>query len=132
MKTPISLAIVVLNFINVAIGQGGNMFAGVTDDSVKFEICRVGPNFIGSGKISRPQILIKVTSGKIDSKLLKKLKRSDWLKGLSDPRTDWAVNLLLYHIYEKDATSFLVIKSRAQWIRNNRASDIRYWTGRLK
>jgi hypothetical protein len=131
MKTPISLAIVVLNFINVAIGQGGNMFAGVTDDSVKFEICRVGPNFIGSGKISRPQILIKVTSGKIDSKLLR-IKRRDWLKALNEAHTDWAVNLLLYELFEKDATSFVVIKTRDQWIGNNRASDIRYWRRRLK
>ncbi len=133
MKKKIALlAITILYLINMAICQSDKLFAHLSNDSVKFKILRVSLNFIGNGKVTSPQNLIKVAITSVDSKLLQKMKRSDWIKALSDPQTDWAANLLLYDMYKKDATTFIVTKNREEWIVSNMESDIEYWKKKLK
>ena len=111
----------------MAICQSDKLFAHLSNDSVRLKILRVSPNFIDNGKVSTPKNLIKVTITSVDSKGLKKMKRSDWIKALNDPQTDWAANLLLYDMYRKDATTFIVTKKREEWVISNKESDIEYW-----
>jgi hypothetical protein len=60
-------------------------------------------------------------------KYFKTLSSTEWISLLNDPEKDWAANLVLYQIYERDATVFKIIKGRNEWIGVLRQSDISYW-----
>lgn len=46
---------------------------------------------------------------------------------LKNKRTDWNTNLILYQIYNKDASLFINMKSRKDWIKFSKFEDIVFW-----
>jgi len=121
-----------LFLINEATCQVDDRLSRLSNDSIKYDIVRVSPKFIGINKVTAPQTLVGVNIKEDELTLLKKVKRHDWLTALNDPKRDWAANLVLYALYKKDATIFTVRKNREDWVGTAKSKDIDFWKKKLK
>lgn len=70
-------------------------------------------------------------SAKEDS-IIKHISKRQWLSMLNDKKTDFAANLLLYQLYEREAIMFLQIKDAADWRLSLKDDDLYYWRRTLK
>jgi len=132
IKRIVFFAILSLFLTNKVMCQVSTSSAHLNNDSIKFEIYRTSSKFVGTGKIIPSKTIIKVVITDTMRKEIKKWRYSDWIKLLSATQTDWAANLMLYDIYEKDATVFKVIKTRDDWEGSYKKKDIDFWKKRLK
>ncbi len=57
--------------------------------------------------------------------LLKRVTYNQWLSLLNDDKTDWAANILLYYMYNKDAIS--LADDKKTWLLYFKNKDIEYW-----
>ena len=57
---------------------------------------------------------------------IKKLSYKDWERLLTDINTDFVSNLLLYSLFERDAT-LLDGLNRDEWLKCCKSDDIHYW-----
>lgn len=64
--------------------------------------------------------------------LIIRMKRGEWLSLLNDETTDYAANILLYYIYNRDAIVLLYNRSIRDWRDGMKEDDILYWEKRLK
>ena len=62
---------------------------------------------------------------------VKNLTKDAWLKLLNDTTKDWAANLILHNIYEKNARRLLIFNNREKWIFSQKKEDTEYWTKNL-
>ena len=76
------------------------------------------------------RIRVKLTP-KQDS-LLRKLKKRQWINMLNNNTTDYAANILLYYIHNRDATVLLYNRSLKDWRDGMKNEDILYWNETLK
>lgn len=59
---------------------------------------------------------------------IKTLTTDQWIYLLNKPESDWAANLILYQLYEREAILFsYIIRRREDWIGYRRDGDIAYW-----
>ena len=58
--------------------------------------------------------------------------RRAWLSLLNDETTDYAANILLYYIYNRDAIVLLYNRSIREWRAAMKEDDILYWEQKLK
>ena len=70
-------------------------------------------------------------SAKEDS-IMKHISKRQWLSMLNDKKTDFAANLLLYQLYEREAIMFLQIKDASDWRLAMKDDDLYYWRRTLK
>ena len=70
-------------------------------------------------------------SAKEDS-IIKRISKRQWLSMLNDKKTDFAANLLLYQLYERDAVVFFYIKDAPDWRLSFKDDDLNYWRHTLK
>ena len=70
-------------------------------------------------------------SAKEDS-IIKHISKRQWLSMLNDKKTDFAANLLLYQLYEREAIMFLQIKDTSDWRLAMKDDDLYYWRRTLK
>ena len=70
-------------------------------------------------------------SAKEDS-IIKHISKRQWLSMLNDKKTDFAANLLLYQLYEREAIVFLQIKDASDWRLAMKDDDLYYWRRTLK
>ena len=70
-------------------------------------------------------------SAKEDS-IIKHISKRQWLGMLNDKKTDFAANLLLYQLYEREAIMFLQIKDASDWRLAMKDDDLYYWRRTLK
>ena len=70
-------------------------------------------------------------SAKEDS-IIKHISKRQWLSMLTDKKTDFAANLLLYQLYEREAIMFLQIKDASDWRLAMKDDDLYYWRRTLK
>ena len=72
-------------------------------------------------------ILIQVQlAPEIRNRVLK-FSYNEWMNLLGDKATDWAANLCLYDIYQKDAMNIELLSDKYRWARCCRSTDIAYW-----
>ena len=64
--------------------------------------------------------------------LVVRMKRGEWLSLLNDETTDYAANILLYYIYNRDAIVLLYNRSIREWRAAMKEDDILYWEQKLK
>ena len=76
------------------------------------------------------RIRVKLTP-KQDS-LIRKLEKRQWINMLNNNTTDYAVNILLYYIHNRDATVLLYNRSLKDWRDGMKNEDILYWNETLK
>lgn len=76
------------------------------------------------------RVRVKLTP-KQDS-IIVRMKRKEWLSLLNDETTDYAANILLYYIYNRDAIVLLYNRSIREWRAAMKEDDISYWEQKLK
>lgn len=76
------------------------------------------------------RVRVKLTP-KQDS-IIVRMKRREWLSLLNDETTDYAANILLYYIYNRDAIVLLYNRSIREWRAAMKEDDILYWEQKLK
>ena len=76
------------------------------------------------------RVRVKLTP-KQDS-IIVRMKRREWLSLLNDETTDYAANILLYYIYNRDAIVLLHNRSIRDWRAAMKEDDILYWEQKLK
>lgn len=100
----------------------------ITNDSFTFQIVMATPTAQmekeHKGKFG-DFVEIPMNANTRDS--LEKLDSAFWIAHLNDEKTDWATNLVLYYLYQKDATVLSVFRTREKWL-PLKADDIQYWT----
>ena len=63
--------------------------------------------------------------------IVNKLSYKEWLSLLSNKKSDWAANLILYYVIGKDAIPLYSIKTRKEWLINMKSQDLVYWEQNL-
>lgn len=70
-------------------------------------------------------------SAKEDS-IIKHISKRQWLSMLNDKKTDFAANLLLYRLYEREAIVLLHYNNAPEWRQAMKENDLHYWQQTLK
>ena len=65
--------------------------------------------------------------------IVKKIEKEMWKHLLSDKKTDFAANLILYDIYDKDAILLFGLGNNIRdWRKNLKRDDTLFWLKKLK
>jgi len=75
---------------------------------------------------------VRVDISKRNLELVKKIGYKKWMELLSSDKSDWAANLILYYIYNKDASLLARRNTRELWIRFLKEDDVDFWKKALK
>lgn len=74
---------------------------------------------------------VLVQMSKENMKAVKLLSKERWIALLEDKRSDWAANLILYYIYNKDAWLLSRRDSRDLWVKYLKEEDVKFWDQQL-
>lgn len=99
----------------------------INNDEISFSLQRFGIDFTRETTV-KAEILIEtnIKSEKMWERF-KLIKVEEWLCLLTNQATDWAANLILYQLHERDALLFKKIKKREDWVKGMKERDIAYW-----
>jgi hypothetical protein len=122
------VTVLFLLIVNVSIGQKnpGNKY--INNKTIAFRIFTTSLDAQSRDSVIPSQNVIKVNLSDEVKLKLKKNSAEEWLELLNNKNTDWAANLILYELYEKDATKFMVITSRKKWESKYKSIDTHYWS----
>lgn len=96
---------------------------------IKFDILKTSTQKVGGDTIIPSKYLIDVTIPEKQKKRYKSLSKKKWIKLLNNSKTDWAANLVLYDLYQKDAIDFFfIIVSREKWVLLQKKKDLDHWS----
>jgi hypothetical protein len=62
-----------------------------------------------------------------EMKIAQTIDGGTWLKLLLEKSSDFAANLILYQLFDKNAIPLLQIKNRELWVKYLRKEDISFW-----
>jgi hypothetical protein len=103
------------------------------NSSIKFVVVRKSSELTSDSTFIPVTYLIKTNISNKERELVKKINKKRWIKFLTNEKTDWAANLILYDINKKDAISYAsVIKNREDWLIVGKSKDLEYWEKKLK
>lgn len=108
--------------------QEAKFFKEFNNSTLDYSVYRTSLFQTGSDEIVKPDVFIQVNLSDEVRDLYKKMTSQQIQSALSDSKTDWAINLFLYELYKKSATKFLVIKNREDWLKGEKAEDVKFWT----
>ena len=98
-----------------------------SNEMIKYDVVLLN-NKISNKKESRKGVFVSIN---MDKKLERELLHETndfWLSKLKDNRSDWATNLVLYYLYNRDAATLLYINNdRKKWLKLKNY-EIYYWT----
>jgi hypothetical protein len=86
--------------------KGQNKMTFIKNETIKFQVLRKRMEFIDSNNIVPSKFLIRVDLNDKQQKKVKTLAKEGWMKLLKDIHINWAANLILYNMYERDAFLF--------------------------
>lgn len=66
-----------------------------------------------------------------EERIIRKLEKKQWIKLLENDSSDWAANIILYYLYDKDAALFISRDNRSLWLLGLKNKDIEYWKKHL-
>ena len=75
---------------------------------------------------------VRISLSAREDSLIRHISKGQWFSMLSSKRTDFAANLLLYRLYERDALVLLYVKNTSDWRLSMKADDLHYWQQTLK
>ncbi len=114
------------------ISQSSDLLQLIRNEDLKFTIWYISPVFNDSEIIVEPNIVIHVSLPQSIKRQLVNISRKEWISLLENKKSDWAANLILYEIYEKNALLFEYVKKRENWVGVHQREDIEYWKQKLK
>lgn len=105
----------------------------IHNDSITFAVLRKSSEFVDNKGYEPISYKLRVKITREQREICKQISNDEWLGLLQDENTDWAANLILYDLFEKDALTYLkTYKNRTVWIQlGQRDADIKYWKNRL-
>jgi hypothetical protein len=112
--------------------QSSVNYSCLYNDSLKYNLFRPNLKLVDSNVVEISPTRVEVVLRNADRKKLENLKRSEWIKLLSDEKTDWAANIFLYDITKKDASTFEVVQNKEAWRKCCKANDLDFWKKTLK
>lgn len=74
---------------------------------------------------------VSVVLSEAEFSAAKKINRTCWLLLLENEKTDWAANLILYDLKDKEAIP-LLHKDITSWRKYTKQEDVEYWKKTLK
>lgn len=133
MKTILLKVIIIIPLLSKGQDEINERYRFITNDSIRYDVLSVAPTLKATNKIRVTKYFVTVNISQNERRKYKKLNYKQWLLLLENNKTDWATNLILYDLYEKNANSFFFdIKSRKQWVVSQKEKDIKYWGKYLK
>lgn len=135
MKTKNSFLLLLLLWSISLIGQNSNVRyfeKKIDNESANFDIGYVSGDFCMESqtyKVSKEVILIDLSW--YDKYKLSRLTYSDWIFLLNNNETDYSTNIILYSIFEKDA-SILNMFNTNNWRALRKNDDIIFWKKNLQ
>ena len=67
-----------------------------------------------------------------EENIVKKINREEWIFLLQQNTSDWAANLILYGLYDKDAFILSRNNSKELWKQYLKLDDVKYWDRIIK
>jgi hypothetical protein len=99
----------------------------IKNDSITFEIIQVTSTAqMDKSHVGKFGKFVDIPMNADTRDYLEKKDSVFWIAHLKDDETDWATNLVLYYLYEKDATILAHFRSRQKWL-PLKAGDIQFW-----
>ena len=71
------------------------------------------------------RVIVHLTQSQKEN--IKKINTKTWNLMLQKQHSDWATNLILYSLYDKDAFILSKNKNKNEWRKYSKQSDIDYW-----
>ncbi|MEL6848372.1 MAG: hypothetical protein AAFP92_07630 [Bacteroidota bacterium] len=97
----------------------------MNNEDIEFEIIRISANlFTRPPSPSKYIVEVSLSDKKLNEASV--FTTTEWLTLLDDPTTDWAANLVLYAMSEKDAFLYVNLTEK-DWRLVRREEDIKYW-----
>lgn len=136
-KTIVSVFIL-LSLCELSISQSKNKIETITlhkasykfivNSKVKYEIGLVSCDTCAPITNVGYRVIVKLSDK--EEKIARKINKATWLNLLNNPKSDWAANLILYDIKNKDA--ILIAKyTRKEWLKYMKKKDIQFWKDNL-
>lgn len=126
---PIVLLLTISSFVQTF----GQSELPVTNETIKYKIIRTSLRFVGEKTVIPSKYLIQVELNDATKARLRKLKKQQWVALLNNETYDWAANLLLYDLFERDAIPYhVLVKDRNTWLEKLKTEEIAYWSTYLK
>ena len=105
----------------------------IDNKNAKYIIKRKGLEIDSTGKVMPTTYLVCMDINKKLQKRVASKTYSNWVELLTDEKTDWATNLILYCVFKKDAFLFSSAETnREEWVRASKEEDVKYWKNFLK
>ncbi len=102
------------------------------NDRIKPSFILITPTAANIGHAPVPGLFVNLNIPKEYEILLLKMDSAFWINHLNDENEDWACNLILYYLYQKDASAIAYIyNTREKWLRT-KEEEIRYWKLKFK
>ena len=117
---------IVLLFTNTLNSQNLDEFAWVNNKDIKYEFVRTSLKLISLDTVVPSKVLVQVNIKDSSFLPIDSLDKQMLLNNLINENRDWATNLLLYSIYEKDAYLLKDI-DRSEWTLYGKKEDLKYW-----
>jgi hypothetical protein len=89
----------------------------INNDSIHFNLISAGGGVYATTEHQFRTRYIELYLDTSLRKYFKKLDTTFWMIHLEDDRTDWATNIVLYYLYDRDASEFVVYPNRSKWLR---------------
>jgi hypothetical protein len=75
------------------------------------------------------RIIVDLTND--EKSKIKKIDCEGWISLLENKKSDWAANLILYDIFDRDAHLLSRRNSRKLWVKFSKEEDIDFWKKKL-
>jgi hypothetical protein len=122
-----------LLFWGMSTVKGQDKATFVNNKTIKFHVVRKSMELIDTNMIVPSKYFIRVELNNKQRSVIKNYTSADWMKLLNNVQSDWAANLILYEMHERDAFLFWsVVKNKERWRLSAKEEDIKYWNEHLK
>jgi hypothetical protein len=126
MKLIISVIMLLFIQINILFGQIKFKLNDLSKDSIEYVILLKSSK--GSdGLLKNDGNFIGIRFDTTEINYLKSLNYTEWIKLLKSNYSDWATNLILYCLFDREATIFTYGINREDWVKEKKNEDIEYW-----
>lgn len=99
----------------------------INNKTLSYKIIKTPVTLLDSNKTQFPQTFIQLSLTKDEESEMHKLTSKDWRMLLSNNKSDWAANICLYHIFNKDASNFDIFKTEQEWRKFYKKDDVLFW-----
>lgn len=111
--------------------QGGSMkYSFINNNKIKYSIVLTSCDTCIP--ITNIGYRVKVQLTKKEEIFVRKISSSTWDTLLNNINSDWAANLILYHIYDKDALLLSRNNNKELWTKYLKNDDISFWRQKLQ